>query len=190
MTLLDIIFETQQTLYVRPLYLHLAASKHGPQAEVVEIGILETDGSPLLDELVCPQGAIRPDMSATHGITNEVVRAAPPWAEVYPRVRLALQDRRVVVYDPAACLDLMRHSTNIAHRRWDIDEDSFIDVQALFARFHGEREAPTGRFRTFPMLEAANMLGLNTETIVYRRALEDAALLRSMLMALAQWKRG
>lgn len=188
MTLLDIIFETQQYLYVRPLYLHLATSKHGSQGEVVEVGLLETDGSPLLDELVCPQGAIRPDMSAIHGLTNEVLRAAPAWTEVYPRLRLALQDRRVVVYDPAACLDLLRHSTSIAHLRWAIDEESFIDVQALFARFHGQREAQSGRFRTFPMLEAANMLGLNTETIVYRRALEDATLLRSMLMALAQWK--
>ena len=34
------------------------------------------------------------------------------------------------------------------------------------------------------------MLGINTETIGYRRAVEDAALLRSILMALAQWKRG
>ena len=190
MSLLDIVFEAQQYLYVRPLYLHLAASKYGPQGEVVEAGVLETDGNPLLDELVCPQGAIRPDLSAMHGITNELVRAAPPWAEVYPRVRLALEQRRIVVYDSAASLSLMRHSTELAHLRWEIDEDNFIDVQGLFARYHGQREAQSGRLYTYPMLEAANMLGLNTETIIYRRALEDAALLRSMLMALAQWKRG
>ena len=190
MTLLDIVFEAQQYLYVRPLFLHLAASKHGPQGEVVEAGVLETDGSLLLDELVSPQGAIRPDMSAMHGITNELVRAAPLWAEVYPKVRLALENRRVIAYDPAACLSLMRHSTDLAHLRWEIDEDSFIDVQGLFARYHGQRDPHSGHFRTFPMLEAANMLGLDTETIIYRRALEDAALLRAMLMALAQWKRG
>jgi DNA polymerase-3 subunit epsilon len=190
MTLLDIIFETQQYLYVRPLYLHLAASKQGPQGEVVEIAVLETDGTPLLEELVCPRGAIRPDMSAVHGITNELVRAAPPWAEVFPRISLALLERRVVVYDTTACLGVMRHSTELAHLRWDIDEEGFIAVEAIFARFHGQREPGSGRFKSYPLLEAADMLGLNTETIGYRRALEDAALVRSMLMALAQWKRG
>jgi DNA polymerase-3 subunit epsilon len=190
MTLLDIIFESQQYLYSRPLYLHLAASKQGPQGEVVELAVVETDGSPLLEELVCPRGAIRPEMSAVHGITNELVRAAPPWAEVYPRLCLALLERRVIVYGCAATLGVMRRSTDLAHLRWDIDEDSFIEVQAIFARFHGQHEAGSGRFMTFPMLEAAEMLGLNTETIGYRRAVEDAALLRSMLMALAQWKRG
>ena len=190
MTLLDIIFETQQYLYVRPLYLHLGASKGGAQGEVVEIAVLETDGSPLLEELVCPRGAIRPEMSAVHGITNELVRAAPPWAEVYPRLCLALLERRVIVYDVAAALGVMRRSTELAHLRWDIDEESFIEVQTIFARFHGQRQAGTGRFITYPMLEAAEMLGLDTETIGYRRAIEDAALLRTMLMALAQWKRG
>ncbi|HSQ17177.1 MAG TPA: 3'-5' exonuclease [Anaerolineales bacterium] len=187
MTLLDILFEAQQYLFVRPLYLHLAASKHDLQGEVVEVAILETDGSPLLEDLVRPQGTIRPDMSAVHGITNELVRAAPPWAEVYPRVRLALEERRVVVYDVATCLGLMHRSTDLAHLRWEIDEENFIDVQSLFARFHGQRAAGSTRFQTYPMLEAANMLGLNTETIGHRRALEDAALLRAMLMALAQW---
>lgn len=190
MTLLDIIYETQQYLFVRPLYLHISASKQGPQGEVVELAILETDGNPLLDELVCPRGAIRPDMSAVHGITNELVRSAPPWAEVYQRVCLALLDRRVIVYDSATCLVWLRHSTDLARLRWDIDEESFIDVAAVFARYHGQREAGSGRFRTYPMLEAANMLGLDTESIGYRRAIEDAALLRAMLMALAQWKRG
>jgi len=188
MTLLDIIFETQQYLLVRPLYLHLAASKHGPQGEVVELAVLETDGTSLLDELVCPRGAIRPDMSSVHGITNELVHAAPLWAEVYPRVCLALLERRVVVYDRLACLGVLRHSTDLARLRWDFDGDDFIDISAVFARFHGQREAGTGRFRTYPMLEAADMLGLNTETVGYRRTIEDATLLRSMLMALAQWK--
>ncbi len=128
MTLLDIIFETQQYLFVRPLYLHLSVSKQGLQGEVVEIAILETDGSPLLDELVCPRGAIRPDMSAIHGITNDLVRTAPPWAEVYPRVCLALLDRRVIVYDAATCLGWLRHSTDLAHLRWDVDDESFIDI--------------------------------------------------------------
>jgi DNA polymerase III epsilon subunit-like protein len=129
-------------------------------------------------------------MSAVHGITNELVRAAPPWAEVYPRVCLALLDRRVIVYDSTTCLGWLRHSTDLARLRWDIDEEEFVDVVSVFARFHGQREAGSGRFRTYPMLEAANMLGLNTESVGYRRAIEDAALLRAMLMALAQWKRG
>lgn len=188
MTLLDIIFETQQYLLVTPLYLHLASSKRGPRGEVVELAVLESDGSPLLEELVCPRGAIRPDMSAVHGITNELVRLAPPWAEIYPRVCLALLERRVVVYDRTACLGVLRHSTDLTRLRWDIDGDDFIDIAAVFARFHGQREAGSGRFRVYPMLEAADMLGLNTETVGYRRAIEDATLLRSMLMALAQWK--
>ena len=188
MSLLDIIFDTQQYLNVRPLYLHLSASKDGPLGEVVEIAILDTDGSKLVDELVRPQGAIRPQLSAIHGITNELVRAAPTWAEVYPQVRRVLLDRRVVVYDPPISLGLMRRSTDNCHLRWEIDEESFINLKELFARFHAQRQMQSAHFRTYPMLEAANMLGLNTETTLYRRAAEDAALLRNMLLTLARWK--
>jgi DNA polymerase III epsilon subunit-like protein len=188
MSRLDLIHEAQQYLGLQPLYLHLATSKPGQGAEVVEIAILETDGTTALDELVRPRGAIRPQMSGLHGITNEMLRAAPAWAEVYPQVRKRLANRKVAVYNADTCLEVLRYSTSLARLRWEIDEESLIDIRQLFSRFYDRWDPRRNAFQTFSMLEAAQLLGLNTEVVLYRRALEDAALLRAMLLSMAAWK--
>jgi len=188
MSRLDLIHESQKYLTSRPLYLHLVSSEPELSGEVIEIAILDTDGSALLEEFVHPYGTIHPEISVLHGINSEMLHAAPPWSEVYPLVCKVLANRWVAVYDPEYCFGSMRYSTDLDHLRWEIDESNLIDIGELFSRFNDRWDARMNKFQTYPMLEAAQLVGLDTEVILYRQVVEDAALLRGMLLAMAHWK--
>lgn len=68
-------------------------------AEVVEIAIVNQQGAPIVNTLVkqtipIPEGAI-----AIHGITDEMVKAAPNFCEVYPQIVAALAGKEVLIYN-------------------------------------------------------------------------------------------
>lgn len=185
MSLLDVMEEARRWLLLYPSYLHLLASKIGPGGEIVEVAVVDAGGNTLVDELVRPRGVIRPQLSQVHGITNERVRAAPVWAEVWPRVKKALGERPVIVYDAEKILQLMRQSHRIGCLRWDVDEQNLVSARELFARFHQESDPRRGARHVFTLDEAASLLGLSSEPVLYRRALDDARLVRLLLLRMA-----
>lgn len=85
--------------------------------EIVEIAIIDaTTGDVLVDTLVKPSCPISPEATAVHGITNDMVAAAPSWQDVWPTVRDALQGRHVIAYNAtfdAAQLRAECHRTNL-----------------------------------------------------------------------------
>lgn len=72
----------------------------GPDAEVVEIALLDCRGGTLLDTLVRPTSPIPPDAAALHGITDAAVANAPGWPEIHERVDgLLKRASRTVIYN-------------------------------------------------------------------------------------------
>ena len=68
-------------------------------AEIVEIAIVNHAGEPLLNTLVQPSISIPLEVTAIHGITDEMVALAPTFPEVYPRIVEALEGKRVLIYN-------------------------------------------------------------------------------------------
>ncbi|WP_202638003.1 3'-5' exonuclease [Bailinhaonella thermotolerans] len=70
-------------------------------SRVVQIAAIDMRGEVLLDTLVDPGVPIPPETTALHGITDDTVAGAPPFAKVLPAVTKALAGRRrgVVVYN-------------------------------------------------------------------------------------------
>src|SRR5215471_2455226 len=71
----------------------------GIWSEVIQIAVIDPTGAALLDTLVKPTREIEAGATAIHGITAEVVAAAPTFAEVYPLLCKAIAGRRVVIYN-------------------------------------------------------------------------------------------
>jgi DNA polymerase III epsilon subunit-like protein len=185
---LELQHEAQNLLQLGPVFLHSKTTAAGEQSEVVEIAILDSGGMPLVEELVRPKRHIRPAATREHGITDEMLRAAPDWAEVLPRVREYLAEKQVCAYDPASELLALKNSYQNSLQRWDLDSSSFFSLQDLCARYKNDRDPRSGIFRTFSLEEAASMLGIDIEIITFRRAREDAWLTRALLLAIAGWK--
>ncbi|MEU5692288.1 exonuclease domain-containing protein [Actinosynnema sp. NPDC020468] len=67
---------------------------------VIEISVLATDGTVLLDSLVDPEGApIRPQAQRVHGISAAMLTGAPTMAHLWPRLADVLRDRPVIAWN-------------------------------------------------------------------------------------------
>lgn len=68
-------------------------------SKIVSIGAVDQDSNMLLDLLINPGVPIPSEATDIHGITDEMVKDAPTFAQVYPQIRAALADRRWVIYN-------------------------------------------------------------------------------------------
>jgi DNA polymerase III epsilon subunit-like protein len=188
MSLLEVQLEARNLLQLQPLFLHSKTTGAAEQSEVVEIAILNTAGMPLADELVKPKRHIRPTASEDHGITDEMVETAPKWSEILPQVEELLIGKKVCIYDPASEIVALRNSYQNYHHRYVLDDRNFISLMDIFARYRNERDARSKTLCTYSLEDAARFLGIDMEIIGYRRAREDAWLMRAILVTIAGWK--
>ena len=72
---------------------------HAPETEIVEITILDTDGMPVLNSLVKPVKPIPVEVTALHGISDEDVKEAPTFQEVYPEIARVIEGQTLVIYN-------------------------------------------------------------------------------------------
>lgn len=99
--------------------------------EIVQVAILSCDGKSLLDTLVRPTQSIPLDATAIHGITNEDIREAPLFPEVYKKIEAIVRGKRIVIYNAQFDLRLIRQSLakhNLLPVGLDLD---FVDCAML-----------------------------------------------------------
>jgi DNA polymerase III epsilon subunit-like protein len=188
MGLLEIQIEARNLLQLNPLFMHSKTTGAAEQSEVVEIAILDSAGKPLIDALVKPRRHIRPNATEEHGITDEMVDNAPRWAEVLPEIEEILARKKVCVYDLGGELQALQNSYQNYNNRWELDNDSFVNIMDLFSRFRNVRDPRSGVLVKYSLEDAARLMGIDIEIIAYRRAHEDAWLIRAILLAIAGWK--
>ena len=68
-------------------------------AEIVQIGICNLEGEVILDSLVKPTIPIPTEASNIHQITDEVVKDARTFPEIYPLIVESLQDKKILIYN-------------------------------------------------------------------------------------------
>jgi DNA polymerase-3 subunit epsilon len=124
--------------------------------EILSIGCLEVvTGKTLLDMLIKPQaeidetlyrveetdwGEVRERSTAygIHGISNEMVKDAPSFPEVWPSIQYAIEGKRLLIFNSSydmECLrgDLSRHFIDYSRM-----EGSAECVMRWYAGYHGE----------------------------------------------------
>ncbi len=188
MGLLETQIEARNLLQMNPLFMHSKTTGASEQTEVVEIAVLDSAGKPLIDALVKPKRHIRPDATEEHGITDEMVESAPRWTEVLPEIEEILARKKVCVYDLEGELLALQNSCLNYNNRWALDNDSFFNVMDLYSRFRNVRDPRSGALINYTLEDAARLMGIDIEIIAYRRAHEDAWLIRAILLAIAGWK--
>lgn len=71
----------------------------GLNGSIVDIAIITTEGRTLLETLINPEQTIPNEASAIHGITDEMVKDAPKFSDIYPEILRVLTGARVVIYN-------------------------------------------------------------------------------------------
>lgn len=82
-----------------PATVILDTETTGLNGSIVDIAIITAEGRILLDSLVNPERSIPDDASAIHGITDEMVKDAPKFGDIYPEILRVLTRARVVIYN-------------------------------------------------------------------------------------------
>jgi len=161
----------------------------GDDAEVCEITILDASGTPLLDTLVCPTQPISAEATAIHGITDDMVAAAPAWPEVAEQFAAIVAGRTVVAYNASFDQRLLSQT----HQRHGLTAPELTTACAmlLYASWHGEwLEGRYGRWqwRWIKLIEAARECGVLESGA--HRALADARMTLGVLRYLQRRTNG
>lgn len=173
--------EAQQILAQRPIYLDTETTGLNHRAEIIEIAILDHDGSTLLETLVKPRLPIPREVVRIHGITDYHVRNAPTWAEIWPQVESIIQQRLIGIYNAEFDLRMIDQCHKTARLDCSIDGLTSFCIMKLYARFHGERR--NNSFRWQSLANAATQCRLSL--VNSHRAADDARLARAVLHHIA-----
>ncbi|MBN1887243.1 MAG: 3'-5' exonuclease [Thermoflexales bacterium] len=175
--------------------------------EACDIGIVDVTGEILLNMLVRPSVPISAEASAIHHITNEMVRDAPTFLELFQEVNAICAGRLIVAYNAKFDYGVFQRSALAAGVYGDTDSfsrlpthdwgaacdtevawesDPWKCAMLLYAQFQGTVQVYKGQqsFKWWKQFEAANHLGIAVPADLHRAA-ADAALTRQIVLAMS-----
>ena len=174
----------RQKLELLPLYLDTETTGTDRSSEIIEICIIDHDGTSLYQSLVKPASSIPAQTTQIHGITNEMVKNAPPWYKVWPEIETILFNRSIGIYNAEFDLRMLQQTHAKFRMPWrpTLLGNSFC-IMKLYAQFYGEWDPIRGSYRWQSLETAGRQCKiplLNTH-----RALDDARLAREVMHAIA-----
>jgi DNA polymerase III epsilon subunit-like protein len=128
----------KELLALSPVYVDTETTGFSTTDVVIEIAVLDTDGSVLLDTLVKSTKQVPAGASAVHGITDITLVGAPGWKEVWSQVQGVLEGRLVGFYNAAFDLRLLRQTCGLNGIRWVDPYDDYFCIMEQFAQYFGE----------------------------------------------------
>jgi DNA polymerase-3 subunit epsilon len=174
----------QEELQRRPVYLDTETTGLETFDQIVEIGILDADGSVLVDSLVKPTRKIPAIVTKLHGITDEMVKDKPAWPAIWPAVQAALSGRQVAIYSADYDVRMMQQSHRQYQMRWHLPGVHFFCIMKLYAQFRGEWDDYRGTYRWHKLEEAGRQCKIELPNA--HRAKADALLARAVLHYVAE----
>ena len=137
--------------------------------EAVSIAVLSKEGQMLFSSLLCHEKPSDPRALATHGITWEMTRDAPKFAEVADQVFGFIGGRDVLGYNVTFDLRILSQMI-VRYNLGDFEAGAFSlmppktahDVMSLFAQFYGDWSAYHQSYTWKKLTYAAAYLGIET----------------------------
>jgi len=111
----------------------------GNNAEVIQIGVIDSRGNVLMDNvLVKPTIPIPADATAIHHITNEMVQDAPSFLDVMPQLREVVEGKLLVIYNAQYDMRLLVQSGKAHGAYLEIGIEGFTCVMLQYAEWFGD----------------------------------------------------
>ncbi len=172
----------QQVIQSRPVFLDTETTGLDKTDEIIEISIIESDGSLLLQSLVKPSRNIPTEATRVHGIGNLDVQKAPPWPFLWPKIRSLLYGRMIVAYNAPFDLRMMQQTHSRYRMPWR-ETFNWFDVMALYSRFQNVWDPRKQSLRYFSLMSAGQFFNIALKN--EHRASDDALLTRAVLHSIA-----
>ncbi len=172
----------RQKLALKPLYLDTETTGIAKTDEIIEISVIDHDGTELYWKLVKPTQLIPREAERIHGISNRKVADAQAWPIQWPQLRAILYGRTIAAYNASFDARMMEQS----HLRYRLpwrEKLDFLDVMQLFSEFRGEWDPYRSSYRFFKLAEAGRFFNISLPNA--HRSSADALLTRAVLHAIA-----
>lgn len=164
------------------VYLDTETTGLGPDAEIVDIGIVAGDGRVLMDSLVRPLRPIPAEATAVHGITDSMVLDAYTWEQVCPVVADHLSGKTVVIYNAQYDTQILKQVTEATGFPLKLLNTRAECAMLAFSDFDGTPGRYPGQRKWHKLDVAAERFGIAPGG---HRALADAVTCRSVVLAMA-----
>lgn len=153
----------------------------GLSDEVIEISIINNNGDALLNTLIRPIKPIPPDATAIHGISNEIVRNAPQWSDIYDKYKEIIRGKIVVIYNRNFDTRLVGQTC----KKYGLPTPEINSrcAMLLYAKYRGERNTRTGDYRWHKLTDALAQFNVFCRT--GHRALIDAQMTLHLIYLMA-----
>jgi DNA polymerase-3 subunit epsilon len=168
-----------------PIYLDTETTGLDETAEVVELGIVDYDGTVLFDELIQPVGPVGEEARKIHGISEDQLKEAPTWPQVHDEICDIVADRVVVIYNYP--FDTRIIDQTMAYHWFlnnSIDWPKNRCAMRLFAQYQGSWNDFFGNYSRHKLSHAAKLLNIEFDN--QHRAVTDADVTRQVLERLAE----
>ncbi|HKJ27793.1 MAG TPA: 3'-5' exonuclease [Anaerolineales bacterium] len=151
---------------------------------IVEVSVVDWEGSTLFDTLVKPNRPIPPDAARVHGITDAKVVWSPPWSQIWPELEAVFAGRVVGAYNEAFDVRMLRQSCGLNGIPWSAPYAASFCVMELFAQYYGDWNSRRGSFRWKNLAFAGQFFSLPEPNS--HRAKDDAYLTKLVLEKMAE----
>ena len=190
-----------------PLFLDTETTGLSGMHEICEIAIVSLAGEVLINTLVRPTIRIDHQTSQIHGITDEMVKDAPTFGDLLPRLEQILRGREVIVYNVEFDEGKIARSAIAngypfqegeawywAHPTGEVTPDGVQVYRSpwhcamkLYAHYYGDWNERHRSYRWQRLGSAALQCGIELPVGIHR-ALNDAELTRRVVLHVAENK--
>lgn len=171
-------------LAMNPVYVDTETTGIEDFDTVIELAVLDSDGSVLYEGLIKPGKPIPLAASRIHGITDAKVAWSPVWKTVWPEVSALFKGRVAGFFNAAFDLRMIRQSCGLNGIPWVYPFADDFCVMELFARYYGELDPRRGGYRWKNLAFAGQYFRLPEPNS--HRAKDDALLTKLVLEKIAE----
>ncbi|HOU43434.1 MAG TPA: 3'-5' exonuclease [Anaerolineaceae bacterium] len=172
----------RQKLAEKPVYIDTETTGITRTDEILEIVIVDWDGSVLFESFIRPQKPIPPESTAIHGITSDMVEKARPWPIAWQQIRPLVAGRLLAMYNAEFDMRMMQQSLEQYRLPWRENFDT-LDIMDLFSQFIGEWDPNRKALRRYRLEQAGKYFKIPIPNA--HHALEDTLLARAVLYSMA-----
>jgi len=113
-------------------------------AEIVEIAVINHQGTPLINTLVKPTITISQEAKLVHGIEGINVANAPSFTEIYYQLREVIHEKIIIIYNAKFDIEVINYCCEI-HNLPKLKIKAFC-LMELYAQWYGEYSEYWGNY--------------------------------------------